>query len=174
MFEHQPAVTSLPLFPDDSKSVAMIRHSMDVIKDAVSQVNRGQIPVFTVDQSLYTLSKLIQWPWSRTHGEDHFVVIFGGLHIEMTVLKVLGDWLEDAGWVEALVQAKVASAGTAGSFLRASHVTRTRNAHQVTASSLHILLKQSYSNECIRMFIMEWQKHTRLVYTLCHSNGENL
>ena len=48
-----------------------------------------------------------------THGEDHFVVIFGGLHIEMTVLKVLGDWLEDAGWVEALVQAKVASAGTA-------------------------------------------------------------
>ena len=118
---------------------------MDVIKDAVSQVNRGQIPVFTVDQSLYTLSKLIQWPWSRTHGEDHFVVIFGGLHIEMTVLKVLGDWLEDAGWVEALVQAKVASAGTAGSFLRASHVTRTRNAHQVTASSLHILLKQSYA-----------------------------
>ena len=59
--EHQPAVTSLPLFPDDSKSVAMIRHSMNVIKEAVSQVNPGQIPVFTVDQPLYTLSKLIQW-----------------------------------------------------------------------------------------------------------------
>ena len=27
------------------------------------------------------------------------------------------DWLEDTGWVEALVQAKVASAGTADSFL---------------------------------------------------------
>ena len=54
------------------------------------------------------------------------------------------DWLEDSGWVEALVQAKVASAGIADSFLKASHVTRTRHAHQVTASSLYILLKKAY------------------------------
>ena len=25
-----------------------------------------------------------------THGEDHFVIIFGGLHIEMGVLRVSG------------------------------------------------------------------------------------
>ena len=29
----------LPLFNDDSKSVAMIRHSMDVIKQAVQRLN---------------------------------------------------------------------------------------------------------------------------------------
>ncbi len=58
----------------------------------------------------------------------------------------LGDWLEDSGWVEALVQAKVASAGTAESFLKAAHVTRTRCAHQVTACSLYILLKKSYAS----------------------------
>ena len=51
------------------------------------------------------------------------------------------DWLEDTGWVEALVQAKVVSAGTADSFLKASHITRTRHAHQVTANRLYILLK---------------------------------
>lgn len=63
----------------------------------------------------------------------------------MAALNVIGDWLEDSGWVEALVQAKVASTGTAQSFLKASHVTRTRLAHQVTASSLYILLKKSYA-----------------------------
>ena len=26
----------------------------------------------------------------------------GGLHIEMAGLKVIGDWLEDSGWVQAL------------------------------------------------------------------------
>jgi len=31
----------------------------------------------------------------------------------MAVLNVIGDWLEISGWVEALVQAKVASAETA-------------------------------------------------------------
>uniref|UniRef100_A0A1X7T7W9 Tesmin/TSO1-like CXC domain-containing protein n=1 Tax=Amphimedon queenslandica TaxID=400682 RepID=A0A1X7T7W9_AMPQE len=62
----------------------------------------------------------------------------------MAGLKVIGEWLEDSGWVEALVQAKVASSGIADSFVKVTHVTRTRHAHQVTASSLHILLKKSY------------------------------
>lgn len=64
----------------------------------------------------------------------------------MAGLTVIGDWLEDAGWVEALVKAKVASPGTADSFLHASRVTRTRHAHQVTASSLYILLTKSYAH----------------------------
>lgn len=43
---------------------------------------------------------------ARKLGEDHFVIMLGGLHIEMAGLKMIGDWLEDSGWVEALVQAK--------------------------------------------------------------------
>jgi len=38
----------------------------------------------------------------------------------------LDDWLQGIGWVEALVQAKITTAGTADSFLRAAHVARTR------------------------------------------------
>ena len=78
--------------------------------------------------------------------EKHFVTLLGGLHIEMAALNVIGDRLEDSSWVEALVQAKVASAGMAESFLKATHVTRTRHAHQVTASCLYILLKKSYAS----------------------------
>jgi hypothetical protein len=60
--------------------------------------------------------------------------MFGGLQIEMAMLKLLGDWLEDSGWANALVQADIASSGTANSFINASHVTKTRHAHQVTVA----------------------------------------
>jgi hypothetical protein len=118
---------------------------MDIVKSAVEILNPGQVPIITCDQPLYTLAKQIQWSWPRTHGEDHFVVMFGGLHIEMAALKMLGDLLEDSGWTGALVQAGAATSGRADSFLKASHVTRTRWAHQVTASSLFLLLQKVYA-----------------------------
>ena len=70
--------------------------------------------------------------------------MFGGLHIEMTALTTLGDWLQGSGWTHALVQAEITTAGTADSFLRAAHVTRTRRAHQVTATALYILQRRAY------------------------------
>lgn len=76
------------------------------------------------------------------HGEDRFIVMFGGLHID---LKVLGDLLDSSGWTGALTQANIASSGTADSYLKVSHVTRTRHAHQVTASSLYRLLYKTYT-----------------------------
>lgn len=80
---HPPTITAmLPLFPDDSKSVAMIRHSMNMIKQAVHELNPGQVPVITLDQPLYAIAKLIQWNWQETYGEDHFVIMLGGLHID--------------------------------------------------------------------------------------------
>ena len=78
----------LPLFLDNAHSVAMIRHSMDIVKAAVQHLNPGQAPVLAADQPLYALAKEIQWTWPASHGEDHFVIMLGGLHIEMAVLKV--------------------------------------------------------------------------------------
>ena len=47
----------------------------------------------------------------------------------------------------ALVQANIASSGTADCFIRASHVTKTSHAHQVTAETLHTLLKWVYGKK---------------------------
>ena len=85
----------------------------------------------------------------------------------MTALKTAGDWLSGSGWVEALVQANIASAGTADSFLRAAHVARTRHAHQVTAATLHILQHRAYDDyareaDKDHLSFMEWcQKRTK-------------
>jgi len=59
-------------------------------------------------------------------------------------MQVLGNWLDGSGWTSALVQADIASPGTADSFIKVSHVTRTRHAHQVTAVTLYALLKAAY------------------------------
>ncbi|KAK3730385.1 hypothetical protein QZH41_004674 [Actinostola sp. cb2023] len=116
--------------PDQAKSVAMIRHSMDIIKLSVNHLNPGQVPVIAFDQPLYAVAKEIQWNWREKYGEDKFVIMFGGLHIEMAFLKLIGGWLEDSGWTTSLVEANIASSGTAESFIKATSVTRTRRAHQ--------------------------------------------
>lgn len=78
----------MPLFVDNAHSAAMIRHSMDVVRAAVHHLNPGQVTVLAADQPLFALAKEIQWTWPESHGENHFVIMFGGLHIEMAVLKV--------------------------------------------------------------------------------------
>ena len=52
------------------------------------------------------------------------MVMFGRLHIEMAALKALVDLLESSDWRGALIQASLATHGTADSFLKAYHVTR--------------------------------------------------
>ena len=95
---HQEAIISLmPMFLENAHSVAMIRHALNVVKLATEHVNPGQVPVIAVDQPLFALAKQIQWQWPETYGEEHFVIMFGGLHIEMTALKALGQWLDCSG-----------------------------------------------------------------------------
>ena len=116
----------------------MILHAMNMVKAAVNHVNPRQTPVIA-------LAKLIQWNWPSTHGEKKFVLMLGGLHIEMTALKLLGDWLDGSGWTSALVAAEVATGGVADSLIKANHLTRTRRAHQAKAACLFILQNKAYS-----------------------------
>ena len=54
-----------------------------------------------MDQPLYALAKEIQWSFPNELDENVFVVMLGGLHIEMAALKLLGDWLNGSGWIES-------------------------------------------------------------------------
>ena len=77
---------------------------------------------------------------------------------------MLGHWLEGSEWTSALVQADVASAGVADSFIKSSHVRKTRHAHQATAAAVHVLLHQTYDeyvsqtqeNGTCAMALEEW------------------
>lgn len=78
----------LPLFQEAAHSVAMIKHSMDKVKEITDFLNPGQTPVITADQPLFVIAKQIQWEWPSIYGEDKFVVMFGGLHIEMACCRI--------------------------------------------------------------------------------------
>ena len=140
-----PAITSLlPLFRDTAHTPAMIKHGMDIIEKITQAVNPGQTPVLTVDQPLYAIAKKIQWKWPDQYGENKFVVLMGGLHIEMAVLKVLGDWLNKSGWTYLISAANVTTEARAEHLLQGSNVSLCQWVHQVTAAALHTLMYSSY------------------------------
>ena len=62
----------------------------------------------------------------------------------MTAFKVIGNWLDGSGWTTAIFNAGIATSGGADSLLKATHVTRTRHAHQITAAALSILQHEAY------------------------------
>ena len=110
--EFEVSITSLlPLLRDQAHSVAPVKHVMQKVCDTVAYLNPGQVPVITTGQPIYALVKQVQWP--DEYGEDEYLVMFGGLHIEMAALRSLGSLLKDSGWTGALVEAGVASSGTA-------------------------------------------------------------
>jgi hypothetical protein len=119
-------LTQLPLFYEKAATAAMVKHGMNVVRWATDFINPGQIPVVAFDVSLYAIAKFTQWKWPHMHGEGKFIAMFGSLHMEMVVWTTCGNYLEGSGWTSALTQAGIASSGTADSFLKASHLTRTR------------------------------------------------
>ena len=124
-----PALTALlPIFYEKAATPAKIKHGKNVIRQATTFLNPGQVPVITVDQPLFALVKMVQWKWPTSHGKQAFVVMMGGLHIEMAPWSAVGDLLDGSGWTTALIEADVSSSGVADSFLKASHLTRTRYA----------------------------------------------
>ena len=62
-----PHVSSLlPLFQEQAKSAAMIRHSMDLVRQVVNFLNPGQVPVIACDQPLYALGIILKPMGSTT------------------------------------------------------------------------------------------------------------
>ena len=72
------------------------------------------------------------------------VVMLGGLHTEMALWNTVGDLLDGSGWTTALAEAGVASADTADSYLKATHLSRTRHARQVPLLILRNLLIEAF------------------------------
>ena len=49
-------------------------------------------------------------------GKRKYVVLMGvggGLHIEMTMLVVIGDWLDGSGWTYVMTSANITTEGRA-------------------------------------------------------------
>ena len=94
--QHFDLSALLPVWRDDSKSPAIIKHSLDVVKDAVAYLNPGQTPVIAFDQPLFVLAKKTQLYHPDTYGQ--LVTMMGPLHTEMAFLNTDEDLLMDSDW----------------------------------------------------------------------------
>ena len=143
-----PIIALLPLLRYAANTAAMIKHTMLIIQKSVHFLNVNQVPVIFYDQPLYALAKQVQWQWPGMFGETRFVIMMGGLHVEMACLRMLGHWLEGSGWVQCLVVSGMTTSGVADSFIHASNVKRTWYAHCVTAAALFICLNRLFNQYC--------------------------
>lgn len=143
----QPGISAmLPLFKDDSKSVAMISHTMTVILNAINFLNTQQIPVIAYDQPLFAIAKKVQWHWPSIFGEEKYVIMMGGLHIEMACWKMIGNLLESSGWSDVMSESHAFRSGVADSLIKVSNIERTKHAHQLSACALSQLLRRAWKN----------------------------
>ena len=57
---------------------------------------------------------------------------------------MIGEFLAHSGWTPVLTEAEIASARTSDSYLHASHVTKTRHAHTLSAVVLSELRGEAF------------------------------
>ena len=112
----------LPLVTEEVNSHAAVRHSIDRIIEIIEKINPGQVPVITGDQPVYALGKQVQWMMEKY---TNVIWMLGALHIEMTWLGVLGDWLDGGSWTELYDMSKISTSGRVDSFLKGSFVKST-------------------------------------------------
>ena len=114
---------------------------MTIVKNTIQYLNPGQVPVIAADQPLYAPAKQVQWTWPEEFGEEKFVVMFEGLHIELAALKLSEMFFKTADG-HLLSYRQISHHQV--QLILSSKISRTRHAHQVTAASLFVLMKTQY------------------------------
>jgi hypothetical protein len=151
----------------------MMLNGMNMIKNATEHLNPGQIPVVVVDAALYPLIKKMQWTWPAVYGETKFVIMMGGLHIEMAFLAAIGKWLEGSGWTPIMTTGGVTTEGRGIGLEKGSNTARGQWAHQVSLAALCILQRQAYNqyteNEDSPLEMNDWiqeqsREHPQFAY----------
>lgn len=61
------------------------------------------------------------------YGEHKFVIMMGPLHIEMSFLRVIGQFLEGSGWVALVTNSNILTEGSAEAILKVS--SQIQNLH---------------------------------------------
>ena len=146
-FANIPAITPLlSLLFLERDTPAMVKQGTSLVQTITVYLNPDQIPVLACDQPIFAQCKYIQWKWPGICGENKMIVMLGGLHVEKAFWYSVSDLLAFSGWTEALTEADVATCGTADSFLKVSHITRTRHAHQMTALVLSKLQQDAFDS----------------------------
>ena len=94
----------MPLLLENAHATALLDRVMNLIKEAVEQLNPNQIRMLTMAQPLSATAREIQWLWPDSFC-NKFVILtwegaegWGGLHVEMTGTVVLNSQVQSHIW----------------------------------------------------------------------------
>ena len=62
--------------------------------------------------------------------------MMGGLHIEMIILQILGQWLEESGWARVMKDAMVATEGRVNALEKVYNTARGQWTHEIKFASI--------------------------------------
>ena len=82
----------------------------DASRKIVSSINSHQDLVIIADQPVYALGKQVQWMYPDRF--KNFVWMMRPLHIEMTLLNAVGDWLKGSSWLGVFKKSKISTSGS--------------------------------------------------------------
>ena len=158
-----PAITALlPLFDEKADTPAMVKHGIEIIKKTTHFINPLQVPVMACDCPIFAVAKEIQWRFPEVLGENKFIVMFSGLHLEKGLWNALGNMFEGSGWSTAITEAGIFTSGSAQALLQCAHIMRTRHAHQVIVVALTKLQRQAYVHSETNESFQEWKSSMML------------
>ena len=135
----------LPLLQDEVATHATVRHT--IIGKVHTTLHLIQALIKTAGHLAYALSKQVQWLYRNIYRKERLLVMVRPLHIEITFLNLIGDWLENSSWAKILVKSNVAAPGRAESFLKGSHPKCSRYVHQDTKRVCHELIPKFNNQE---------------------------
>ena len=87
----------LPLIREKVHTSATQHHYMNIISKIISVINPNQTPVDTSNQSVYALTKKIQWHYPELFSNSRSFSLLGGLHIEKALLIVHREFMKGSG-----------------------------------------------------------------------------
>ena len=157
----------LPLIPEPVHTLNMQYHCMKIIMQTVNFLNPGQIPVDVSDQPVYALTKELQWRKPEEFGENFYFAMFGGLHLEHTLLLIHGELIQGSGLYEILHINNVSIIGT-GAVVRANHIKQARYCLQVALCAIYLKLKDALNEEGSATSPIEWLKSKAKISQMCN------
>ena len=83
--------------------------------------------------------------------------MMGPLHIEMALICLIGDLLDESGWVEVFKRVMVSTPGIVKSFLKGAKIKRSRYAHQLSLASLYVLARDAFNEQTAQASSDDWK-----------------
>ena len=144
----------LPLLCQKVHTLSMQHHCMTIVTDTIKEVNPGQTPVDACDQPIYALTKQLQWRYPAKF--KNYFSLFGGLHVEKSLLAMHSDFIQGSGLSKVLGIGNLSIASLQTTVLTVPDIKGAHYALQVSVCAIYQKLVEAHSLSGSSMYALDW------------------